>query len=209
MPLGLIFVGLVPVVAGSARVVQLAGDADVTATTASYLPSAAPLVVHIVSGILFSLLGALQFSAALRRRRAWHRIAGRLVVPTGLTAAGSAIWMTAQYSPSTLAGVLLFGLRMLFGTLMVASLVVGFAAIRRGQVRRHRIWMTRAYAIGLGAGTQAFTIGLGQAAFGKSALSHAVLSGVAWVINLAVAEWSINRSRARSRRSAVSVAGVQ
>jgi uncharacterized membrane protein len=208
--LGLILVGFIPIAVGSVRLVQFSNGASVSATTADYLTSVAPLVVHIVSGIGFLLLGALQFSPALRRgRRAWHRRAGRLVVPVGVIAAGSAIWLTLLSSPAPGGGVLLYGLRILFGCVMLASLVLGFVAIRSGQVRRHRAWMTRAYAIGLGAGTQALTIGFGQAAFGKSALSHALLSGAGWVINLAVAEWSIKRGGARSHRGGVRVAARQ
>ena len=210
MPAGLILLSFVPAAVGSARFVQLTGGADVTATTAHYLSSWVPLILHIVSGMCFSVLGALQFSSALRRRRrAWHRVTGRLLVPLGLIAALSALWMTWLSAPSTGAGALLYGLRMVFGSVMVTGLVLGFLAIRRGQIRRHRAWMTRAYAIGVGAGTQVLTIGFGQALFGKSELSHALLSGAAWVINLAVAEWSISRHGARSRRAAVRVADLR
>ena len=45
--------------------------------------------------------------------------------------------------------------RWVFGSLMVASLVLGVVFIRRGDVVTHSAWMTRGYAIGQGAGTQA------------------------------------------------------
>ena len=54
-------------------------------------------------------------------------------------------------------------------------------------------------AIGLAAGTQAFTEGIGGALFGTGELSADVAKGAAWVINLAIAEWIIRR-RAPSRR---------
>ena len=54
---------------------------------------------------------------------------------------------------------------------MAASIVLGFTAIRRGDVARHRAWMTRAYALALGAGTQVFTQGIGHAVFGTSELT--------------------------------------
>ena len=85
----------------------------------------------------------------------------------------------------------------ILGGAVAYALGLGFVAIRNGQVRRHRAWMTRAYAIGLAAGTQALTLGFGQALFGKTALSRALLSGAGWLINVAVAEWSISRYRAR------------
>ena len=40
---------------------------------------------------------------------------------------------------------------------MALSIVQGYLAIRRRDVARHQDWMRRAYAIGLGAGTQALT----------------------------------------------------
>ena len=47
---------------------------------------------------------------------------------------------------------------------MILCLVLGLRAILRRDVPTHRAWMIRAYALGLGAGTQVVTIGLGQAA---------------------------------------------
>ena len=62
--------------------------------------------------------------------------------------------------------------------------------------------MIRAYAIGLGAGNQVFTLGFGEAVFGTSELSTALLNGAGWVVNLAVAEWVIRRRRTPRPRSA-------
>ena len=116
-------------------------------------------------------------------------------------------------------GDLLYVLRLLFGSAMIGCIVLGFAAIRRKDVRRHRAWMTRAYAIGLGAGTQVLTGMVGAMIAGQpSALSGDLLKGAAWVINLAVAEWVIRRRLAprvptagtgpRQRPSAALVGGA-
>ena len=53
--------------------------------------------------------------------------------------------------------------------------------------------MTRAYALALGAGTQAFTVGFGEALFGSGVTRTDLMMGAAWAINLAVAEWFIRR----------------
>jgi hypothetical protein len=58
--------------------------------------------------------------------------------------------------------------------------------------------MTRAYALALGAGTQVFTLGIGEGVFGTSALTKDLSLGAGWLINLAVAEYVIARSRRRS-----------
>jgi hypothetical protein len=82
---------------------------------------------------------------------------------------------------------------------MVASIVLGFVAIRRGDVARHKAWMMRAYAIGLGAGTQVFTQMAGEMIAGRpNELSRALLMGAGWVINLAVAEWAIHNRKRRA-----------
>jgi len=86
---------------------------------------------------------------------------------------------------------------------MAASLVLGVTAIRRRDIARHRAWMTRAYALALGAGTQVFTLSLGEAILGASDLSEALLQGAGWAINLAVAEWFIRRRPARRSAHAV------
>ena len=85
---------------------------------------------------------------------------------------------------------------------MGASLVLGVAAIRRRDIAHHRAWMTRAYALALGAGTQAFTVGFGEAAFGAGIVRTDVMMTAAWVINLAVAEWFIRRPAAQRARRA-------
>ena len=84
-------------------------------------------------------------------------------------------------------------LRLVFASAMAASLVLGFTAVRRRDIAAHRAWMIRAYAIGLAAGTQAFTEGFGGAFRHRRARAD-LAKGVGWVINLAVAEWAIRRA---------------
>ena len=88
---------------------------------------------------------------------------------------------------------------------MVACLVLGFTAFRRRGIAVHRAGMIRAYAVGLAAGTQAFTDG--GAVFGAGELHGDLAKGAGWVINLAVAEWVIRRKppgrRKRAARSRV------
>ena len=93
-------------------------------------------------------------------------------------------------------GELLYVLRLLFGSAMVLFIALGFAAIRKRDVMGHRAWMARAYAIGLGTGTQVINAVIGLALFGPaSELSGALQMAGSWMINLAVAEWAIRRQR--------------
>jgi hypothetical protein len=77
---------------------------------------------------------------------------------------------------------------------MAASIVLGVAAIVRRDFVQHGAWMTRGYAIGVAAGTQALT-GLPWILLvgPPDEPTRAVLLGAAWVINVAVAEYVIRR----------------
>jgi hypothetical protein len=103
-------------------------------------------------------------------------------------------------------GELLYGLRLLFGSAMVLSIVLGIVAIRRRDFVGHGDWMMRGYAIGLGAGTQVLTLMAGELIVGPPGeFSRALLMGAAWVINLAVAEWIIRKQPTRPVRPASAV----
>jgi uncharacterized membrane protein len=207
MPAVLIMLVAIPLAAGAFRLSQLASGAEITPANARFFASPLPIVLHIVSASVFAILGAFQFVTAFRRRRpGWHRAAGRLVVLCGLLVGLSGLWMTLFYPWPKGDGALLYVLRLLFGSAMVVSIVLGFTAIRRGDVMRHRAWMLRGYAIGLGAGTQVLTLAAGAVILGPpSELSRALLMGAAWVINLAVAEWAIRKRPAAPARTASAV----
>lgn len=202
MPVSLIVLSAIPLTAGILRLVQLAGGPAALPADDRFAGFPLALVTHIVGAAVFALVGAFQFVPKLRRRhRNWHRRAGRVLVLAGLMVAGSALWLTLFYDPQPGTGHLLFVLRLVFAPAMATCLVLGFTAIRRRNIPAHRAWMIRAYAIGLGAGTQVFTEGIGEAIFGTGELRSDLFKGAGWVINLAVAEWAIRRpTRRRNRR---------
>jgi uncharacterized membrane protein len=156
-------------------------------------------VLHILTVIPYSMIGAFQFSAGFRRRnRAWHRAAGRVLGVCGFVVALTGLWMAHFYAWPEGDGVGVYVERLIFGTAMFVSMVMGLDAVRRRDFASHGAWMTRAYAIGLGAGTQVFThlpwfIFVGKP--GESA--RTVLMGAGWVINVVVAEWVIRRANPR------------
>jgi uncharacterized membrane protein len=162
-----------------------------------------------VAAVGYAVLGAFQFSARLRRRRpGWHRRAGRLLVGLGLAVASSGLWMTLAYPQKAGTGDILWATRLLVSSGMGVSLVLGVVAIRDRNIARHRAWMTRAYALALGAGTQAFTVGFGQAAFGVGVVRTDLMMAAAWAINLAIAESIIRRpARRRAKRARAVLVG--
>jgi hypothetical protein len=199
---GLLVLSAIPLAAGAFRLTELAGGAEITPANARFFASPLPVVVHIFSASLYALLGAFQFVPSLRRRRrSWHRVAGWLLIPCGLAAGLSGLWMTLFYPWPEGDGELLYGLRLLFGAAMVGSIVLGLVAVRRRDFVGHSAWMMRGYAIGLGAGTQVLTQLAGEMIAGPpTEFSRALLMGAGWVINLAVAEWAIHSARSSKRR---------
>lgn len=200
IPAMLIVLSLVPAVFGTIRLGELARGAEVTAANARFFAQPLPVILHILAVIPYSMVGAFQFVPSFRRRRrAWHRAAGKALVVLGLVAALTGLWMAHFYPWPEGDGQLLYYIRLVFGSAMAASIALAVAAVRRRDFVSHGAWMMRAYAIGMGAATQVLTHLPWFILFGKPGeTSRAFLMGAGWVINVAVAEWIIRR---RSHRS--------
>jgi uncharacterized membrane protein len=193
VPAALLGLSLIPLAAGTLRLIQLAGGPELIPADHRFADFPVPLVVHIVGASTCAVIGAFLFVPRFRRRRNWHRRAGRALSVGGLLVAASALWMTLLYPRQPGTGDLLYLMRVVFGSAMAACLILGFTAVRRGDIPRHRAWMIRAYAIGLAAGTQAFTEGICGGAFGTDVVQADRAKGADWAINLAVAEGLIRR----------------
>jgi uncharacterized membrane protein len=195
VPAGLLALGIVPAIGGALRLAELGNGAAITPENARFLAAPSPVLIHIVSAVLFSVLGAFQFSAGLRRSRPqWHRLSGRVAAPLGLAAALSGLWMTLFYpnADANFDGPAVFGMRLAAGFGMVGTMAVALTAIRRRDIPAHQRWMTRAYALGMGAGTQVFThIPWFLWPELQGELLRAVCMGAGWGINVVVAEWVI------------------
>jgi uncharacterized membrane protein len=140
---GLLLLSAIPLIFGAVRLSQLANGAEITPDNARFFASPSPVVIHIVSAAVYALLGAFQFVSSLwRRGTGWHRWAGRLLVPCGLLVGLSGLWMTLFYPQPAEASDLLYVFRLLFGSGMVLSVLLGYAAIRRLDILQHRAWMT-------------------------------------------------------------------
>lgn len=189
----------IPVLGAVVRVTELATGAEITPDNARFFVSPVPVLLHVVGSAVYLVLGAFQFVPRLRRGR-WHRTAGRILVPAGLVAALSALWLTLFFPVPARDEGLLEVFRLLAGSAMTIFLVLGLLAILRRDVGTHRAWMIRAYAIGLGAGTQAvILIPVGLVLGPPTGLAWPLLMGSAWVINLAVAEAIVRHSTKEHR----------
>lgn len=122
-----------------------------------------------------------------------------MLVGLGFAVALSGLWMMLLYPRKAGAGELLYLVRLFVVTGMAGMVVLGFAAALRRDFLAHASWMTRAYALALGAGTQVLTVGFGHTLFGVGVYRSDLMMTAGWAINLAAAEYVIRRRQRRRR----------
>lgn len=108
-------------------------------------------MVHIMPGLVFMLLGPLQFARRLRSRKPrLHRWTGRVFLVSGFLIGVTALVMSPQMA---IGGTNETAATMLFAGIFLLSLIKAYLSIRRGNVALHREWMIRAFAIGSAVAT--------------------------------------------------------
>ncbi len=196
---GLLLLSALPIVGGALSL----HEASDPAADALAWASTVAMVAHIVSMSVFCVVGAFQFSPALRARRRWHRASGRVLLPLGFVAAVSGAWLAVFFrgpdEEFPLAMVRLF-----FCAVMLVFLTMSTIAILRRDFTAHGPWSTRAFAIAVSGGTQALVSILWTIPFGEpDASGETWVVGAGFVLNCLVAEIIIRRRvAATSRRAA-------
>jgi uncharacterized membrane protein len=157
-------------------------------------------LIHIVPGLLFMLLGPLQFSATIRARHLrWHRWSGRVFVACGFVIGISALIMS--FGMPAIGGVNQAAATTLFGSYFLVALSRAFWLIRRREVALHREWMIRAFSIGLAVATIRPIMGVFFATTRLSGLTPREFFGVAFwigfVLHLMAAEAWIHATQSR------------
>jgi hypothetical protein len=205
VPALLLMLSIVPTLGGIARFTSMSGASPVTPEHARFIAAPVPIIFHVISATLYSLLGAFQFSKGLRLRwPGFHRCAGRVLAVCGLFAGLSGMWMTAFYPiPVALQGPILRGVRLVVGLAMVAFIIIAVSSILRRDVPRHEAFMIRAYAIAQGAGTQVLVLGPWMLLTGQGVgLARDLLMTLSWAINIGVAELIIRARKTQPRKAA-------
>ena len=202
----LLLLSVVPVLGGIARFASMSGTSPVTPDNARFVAAPVPIIIHIISATLYSLLGAFQFSKGLRLR--WpglHRRAGRVLAVCGLLAGLSGVWMATFYPiPVPLQGPLLRGVRVVVGLASAASIIIAWTSILRRNLPRHEAFMIRAYALAQGAATQVLVLGPWMLLTGQGVgMTRDLLMTLSWAINLVVAELIIRARTRQPRKTAV------
>lgn len=149
VPLALFLATLLPILLAVVQVVQIPLDA---LPEDSQRLGATPILhfMHVLGGAIFAILGPIQFGRALLPKFGrLHRVLGRVFVATGAMIAFSSLGLLWNF-PDTYS-VAISGGRLVFGIGLGVALFMAMQAISARDLVRHRNWMIRAYAIGIGA----------------------------------------------------------
>lgn len=148
--------------------------------------------LHVVGGALALMLGPFQFLPRLRAKRPRvHRWTGRLYVAGILAGSIGGLYM-AQFSFGGMATHIGFGV---LAVLWFATTFMALRAILSGDVAAHRRWMIRSYALTFAAVTLRLWLPGLAAGFGLET-GYQIVSWLAWVPNLVLAEWYLRRRAA-------------
>lgn len=149
VPAALFFGTLLTIVLALVQVVQIPLGA---LPEDSLRLSAVPVwhFMHVLGGATFGILGPIQFGRVLMRKYGLlHRVMGRVFVAAGAMISLSSLSLLWHF-PDTYSVAVSSG-RLLFGIALGVALAIAMQAIRKRDFTRHRNWMIRAYAIGMGA----------------------------------------------------------
>jgi len=144
---------------------------------------------HVLGSGLALGIGGFQFLGGLRNRHlVLHRWLGRTYLTAVLFGGVGGLVMAVQ-ADGGLAG------RTGFFLLDVVWLVSGwqaYAAVRRGDLAAHRVWMIRNFALTFAAVTLRIYLGIFTGAMGiPFADFYPLVAWLAWVPNLLIAEWLV------------------
>lgn len=149
VPAILYFLSGLTILISLVRVVEIAVDA-VPADSLRLMAAPISHLAHVIAGALFGIIGPIQFGRVLVRRYGkLHRVLGRVFVVAGAVLSISSLTLLWNF-PDT-HEPLVTGGRLVFGIALGIALIIAMTAIRARNIPKHRDWMIRAYAIGMGA----------------------------------------------------------
>lgn len=164
---------------------------------ASFLARPWGINPHALFGGTGLLLGAVQFHPRLRRSLRVHRLLGRVYVVSCLVTGSAGMYMAA-YSYGGWTTHLGFGS---LGVLLVFTTVMGFLAVRRGDIDQHRQWMVRSYALMFAAVTLRLELPLLSSQLGFLE-GYRIVSWLCWIPNAVIAEGILYSSRTAASATA-------
>lgn len=143
------------------------------------------LTLHAGFAATALLIGAVQFSKALRQRKPWiHRWVGRVYVASCLIGATAGLVLAIGSSSGAIASAGFGGLAIAW----IVTNVLGWHNAREWHFAAHRRWMIRSWALTLSAVTLRLYIPLAEVADLPELPAYQAIAFLCWVPNLIVAE---------------------
>jgi uncharacterized membrane protein len=162
-------------------------ERQVAAVTSRFNAYPRTTLAHILPGILLLCLAPLQFSTRIRTKYpSLHRWSGRVLLAAAVVLGLSGLFFGALVPYAGLSEAVPSAV---FGLLFLLATVQAFRAIRRRDLRRHREWVIRLFALAMGVGTIRLC-GVGLVAIGVTEVPKIVgLSfWIGWLLTLGGAE---------------------
>ena len=191
---------LIMIASGVSRLVLMTQDlATADGFDARYIKHPWVSLLHIVPGVLFLTFAPLQFVARIRRRRiSIHRGSGRILATCA--AISGALALVVNFLFPAFGGISTQSAVVFSSVLLLFSLSMAIRHILRKEVRQHREWMIRTFALAMSVATQRVFLILLRSLMG---LDFEEVFGTAfWLgigVNLVVAEVWINHTRRTGR----------
>ncbi len=162
-----------------------------------YLEHPIVTALHMLSGILFISLAPLQFVKRLRIKRLnLHRQLGRVLVCCALVSGAYGLISTIVLP--AFGGLPSEAAAWFFGPLFLFAILRAFWCARNKKITQHRQWMIRAFALGLGVGTQRIFLIILMISTGYSfEESFGPALWLGFGLNLLIAESWINATRSK------------
>lgn len=144
-------------------------------------------VAHLLPGLIFFLVGPLQFNPKVRRFRQIHRTLGRIFITSGILSSLGVMWMVIAFP--AVGGLLTQAVTFALTFVMIGLMIHAVRAVRQANLHAHQTAMIRAYTLGLTVSTARIFI---EAAEYFLALpfeqSFTMCSALALIVNTTVTE---------------------
>jgi uncharacterized membrane protein len=146
---------------------------------------------HALFGPLALSIGPFQFLAgSFARRPALHRRLGWLYMLGAFGTGASGLYMAAFAFTGTVAGAGFAGMALA----LLVTTALGLAAIRRGDVARHRVWMHHSFALIFAAVTFRLWAPVLSLALGGFEHAYPWIAWISWLPNVAWVRWYLARN---------------
>jgi len=152
-------------------------------------------VVHALAGGIALLVGPLQFNRRLlQSKRSLHHLLGKLYIVSIWLASIGAFWSALFFDVTVVSKIGFF----LLAILWFSTTTIAYNRIRHRQVKAHREWMIRSFALSFFFVTfNIWVPGLAGTSL-PSEISYPLAVFLSWSLNLLVAEIWIRRTQLKS-----------